>query len=103
MKVSVIINDHLSKQQLEHAYLLCLAWLNFEHQVNVVFIGQAFERIHSELKNQKQWLALKSYGIDAFYHLRIAENHPSSATEQHCQIIDQSKFESLKTKMDLLL
>jgi len=99
----MIITDHLSKQQLEHSYLLCLALLNFEHQVNVVFVDHAFKSIMAEAEIQQQWLALKLFGVEAFYQLNLDNQHLDSAADIHCQLIDKPTFDALKTAMDLLL
>ncbi len=103
MKISIVINEHLSKKQLEHSYLLCLAGLNFEHQVNAVFLGQAFKLIMQDTAAQRQWLALKQYGIEAFYQLQPDNKHIDHETKKHCQIISPSTFDIIKSKMDLLL
>ena len=103
MKVSLIITEQLSNQQLEHSYLLCLALLNFEHEVNVVFVDQAFKSILAEAEIQKQWLALKLFGVEAFYQLNLDDKSTNHAADAHCQLIDKVSFDALKSEMDLLL
>jgi len=103
MKVSMIITDQFSKQQFEHSYLLCLALLNFEHQVNVVFVDQAFKSIMAETEIQKQWLALKLFGVEAFYQLNLDDKYTNHAADTHCQLIDKTSFDAMKSNMDLLL
>ena len=99
----MIITENLSKQQLEHSYLLCLALLNFEHEVNLVFIGQAFKTIMAEAELQKQWLALKLFGVKTFYQLNLDDEQINQTADMHCQLIDKKSFDSLKIAMDLLL
>lgn len=104
MKVSMVVGEHFSQQQLAHSHLLCLALLNFEHQVNVVFIGQAFKVIMQDMDLQKQWMALKLFGIEAFYQLdAVSKQEKHSAAERHCVKIDLPAFDALKAEMDLIL
>ncbi len=104
MKISMIVGEHFSQQQLTHSHLLCLALLNFEHQVSVVFIGQAFKLIMQDMDSQKHWLALKLYGVDRFYQLVVGINQEKHrTTEPHCEKIDLPTFDALKAEMDLLL
>lgn len=104
MKVAMIISEQQSTQQLQESYLLCLALLNFEHQLNVVFIGQAVALLDQDAALKKSWLALKLYGAEAFYQLnKDSQNKSEPATNEHCQLIDSATFAALKNDMDLLL
>jgi hypothetical protein len=103
MKITFIITDNLSMQQLEHKYFLCLALLNFEHQVTVVFVDQAFQSIVTEPEIKKSWLALKIYGVETFYQLNLNCISETPSSVEHCQIISKISFDALKDEMDLLL
>ncbi len=103
MKITVIITENLSKQQIEHSHLLCLAWLNFEHQVSAVFVGSVFESICANSETKKQWLALKHYGIDALYQFNALPKTNEHHEESYCQFIDQAHFDALKNMSDLLI
>ncbi len=103
MKITVIITENLTKQQLEQSYLLCLAWLNFEHQISVVFVGSAFASICNSPETKKQWLALKHFGVDALYQFNSLPQTNGPGKTPHCRIIDQAHFDALKNMSDLLI
>ncbi len=103
MKVSRIITNNPSDQRLEHSYLLCLALLNFEHQVNVVFVDHAFKSILADEITKKQWMALKLYGVEAFYQLNLNIKHCDPRSGKHCLNLDKTSFDALKNEMDMLL
>lgn len=98
MKTLFIINENISQSQLEQTYLLILAMLNFDHDVDLVFINDAFNRIKRDEALKKQWLALKIYGADNFFNLTHNGNKPGPGLIT----ISQADFEKLKNQADIL-
>ncbi len=97
MRCLFVITEQMDPQQLDQCYLLCIAMLNFDHQVDVVFEGRAFAEICTSAEAQKKWLALKLYGVDHLYQLQPHVGDPTTATQTP---IDMADFATLKTQMD---
>ncbi len=99
MKSLFVINRVNDQAWLENQYLLCLAMLNFEHQVNLVFVEDAFEQVMRLEATAKQWSALGLYGAQAFQLTNPATNDRS---DKKLSPINEAEFDSLKTKMDFI-
>lgn len=104
MKVTMVISAQMSAEQLERSYLLGLALLNFEHNLSLVFIDQAFTKLTLTPVNKKRWLALKLYGVNNFYQLNtVVHSNNAIQADKHCEVISSATFNDLKSQMDLLL
>lgn len=94
-----IIQEHMSQAQLEQSYLLILAMLNFEHNVDIIFTGEAYNQLCTDETHFKKWSALTMYGVDNLFQL-VKDNHALKHNE--LTAIDQAAFETLKKQADLL-
>ncbi len=99
MKCLYIVTEHMSAEQTNNSYLMCLAMLNFDHQVEVVFTAGAFAQIQQDEQLCKQWLALKLYGVSHMYQLI---DYPQAETNQHLEAINYAQFATLSTQCDHL-
>ncbi len=99
MRTLFVINRVTDQTWLENQYLLCLAMLNFDHQVNVVFVEDAFEQVMQLEATAKQWSALSLYGAQVF-QLTDPTNHGHS--DNRLSPINEAEFDRLKTEMDFI-
>ena len=98
MKAVFVINESMSHEQLEQSYLLILALLNFDHHVDLVFVGDAFNQLIQGEQTTKKWRALKLYGVHAFYQFcDDKENHPDELVP-----LNANEFATLKTQAQFL-
>ncbi|MGJ8662658.1 MAG: hypothetical protein ACSHWU_03360 [Marinicella sp.] len=102
MKALFYLPETFSDQQTENAYLLCLAMLNFEHQVHVVFTAKSWQTINANDLLRKQWLALKLYGAKGFYQLSSSQHSEPSRSHEALTHLTESAFDELKNAMDFL-
>ena len=102
MKAMFIVHEHMSKRQQENAYLLCLAMLNFEHEVHLVFTELSWQKIHTDNTKKKQWLALKLYGTRGMYQIEGSLDSLSGNADQILTSLSISAFDELKNAMDFL-
>lgn len=73
MKSLFIINENMKESQLDQSYLLILAMLNFDHQVDLVFSNNAFDLVNHCNDSIQKWRALKLYGVEKFYCLNCSK------------------------------
>lgn len=93
MKALLIIAPHFSAEQLQQAYLTAISWLNFEHDLSVLWLegsGHLIER-HQVAK---QWQSLWLYGLQNSFHIGNDEmavrsqKISSKAVEKLLQLVD---------------
>ncbi len=84
---------------LENQYLLCLAMLNFDHPVTLVFMGNSYQKIMNDESSRQKWRALKMYGVENFYCLDPVEGTLSDGCAQPLSVTD---FLRLKSQADFI-
>ena len=99
MRTLFVIPAHAGKQMLQQQHLLCLAMLNFEHQVTVVFTGDVWQQVWQDEVMRKQWLALKMYGAEDLCVLS-SPNQPKLPVE--LKLLNASELASLKAEMEFI-
>ena len=100
MKCLLIIHKHMSDKQLEHAFLMCLAWLNFDYPVDVVAMDGRLSQLLQEPETAQQWQSLGLYGIKNFYQLSWTA---STSASDLITAIDSNQFDQLKQSAQVIL
>ncbi|MCB1582700.1 MAG: hypothetical protein R3E90_15910 [Marinicella sp.] len=68
-----IIQQHLSKQQIEQQYLLMIAMLNFDFKVQIIFDKQSWHHWQSHKTLNQKYNALNLYGAEALLALNATK------------------------------
>ncbi len=99
MRCLFVLTDQMNQAQLDNSYLLCIAMLNFEHEVDVIFLDRAFTQISQHVEQKKKWLALKLYGVNTMYQFNATE---AIGTDNHLTTISQAELSALKAAADYI-
>ena len=100
MKCLMIIHKHMSDKQLEHAFLMCLAWLNFDYPVDLVSLDGCLAQLLKNPETAQQWQSLHLYGIQNFYQVVWTATNPTSDL---ITAIDSNQFDQLKQSAQVIL
>lgn len=68
MKVCIVIAPHFSAEQMQQAYLTAISWLNFEHELSLLWLEES-GRLIEQLPHKKQWQSLWLYGLQNSHYL----------------------------------
>ncbi len=99
MQCLFIITNELSLEQIERQYLLMIAMLNFDFQVNVVFIGNTHANWQNDDKLNKHLKALSMYGAQCHQ----LHNKPGKCTHYESPSpLSSNGFTALKNSADLI-
>lgn len=99
MKCLFIIDSKLKDDQIENQYLLMIAMLNFDYEVNVIFIGQAHKKWQTDPKLSKHLAGLSMYG--AKKHSLTIDTDSGMAVESG-NTLSMKDFIQLKNDMDFI-
>ncbi|TDR22781.1 hypothetical protein [Marinicella litoralis] len=97
MKCLFVINEQLSDQQIERQYLLMIAMLNFDFEVNLVFMDGAHEMWLNHESHTKHLNALTMYGAKC-HSFTTSFN----SSEHKHDLLNQAAFNALKNDMDFI-
>ena len=100
MKCLMVIHKHMSDQQLEHGVLMCLAWLNFDYQVDLVSLDGRLAQLLKNPETVQQWQSLHFYGVQNFFQLT---GSTSTLTTDLLSPIDAIQFDQLKQSAQVIL
>jgi|GEM_PF-6440667 len=98
MKCLFILNNKLNATQIENQYLLMLAMLNFDHEVNLLFIGSAFSQWQQDPQLSKHLVALNMYGAKPY----ILSDHQLVPRKENPIPLNPAEFKLMKNKMDFI-
>ncbi|WP_223787516.1 hypothetical protein [Marinicella meishanensis] len=94
MQTLFLLHEHLDADGLQQQHLLCLAMLNFDHDVQVVMTAPVLQKLMASDTLNQSWRALNLYGVDEFLLLNA---EPPVACSWPVRTIDHAELERLKS------